>query len=133
MKKKNLGLQIIAMLSVFILAVLILSKAFIAAGERSREASKLSYAVTLASDGADVFLSAKDEEEMFAVLNEENNAVQNKGIDVYYDDDLKADRNGSFRMEIRTKEGGGFIEADIMVYHGDELIYSLNTGKEAEE
>ena len=54
----------IVILAVFIMSISILSKAFVMAKSRSSEAARLSDAVTLASNAADVFLACDDEKEM---------------------------------------------------------------------
>ncbi len=134
MKKRSnlsLGIEIIAILAVFIMSITILSKAFVTARGKSVSAARLSDAVTLASNGADVFLSCEDDKEIYEVLNENGNAQLKEDVSVFYDDDLKADPNGLFRMDIISRENGDFIDADIIVYYNEEEIYRINTGKGA--
>ena len=135
MKKKsslNLGIEIVAILAVFIMSISILSKAFVSARTKSVDAAVLSDAVTLASNGADVFLSCVDEEEICRILNENGNAQLRDKVSVCYDNDLKADASGAFRMDIITEENDGFVDARIIVYHHDELIYEITTGRQVE-
>ena len=127
--KKNLGLEIVAILAIFIMSISILSKAFVIARERSVDAARLSDAVTLASNGADVFLSCENDEEIFEIFNEKGSAKLSDHVTAYFDDDLKADPDGTFCMKIITEENGDFIDADIVIYYRDMELYRINTGK----
>ena len=130
-RKSDLGIGIIVILAVFIMAISVLSRAFVLAKERSREAARLSDAVTLASNCADVFLACGDEEELYGILNEDGNVVKDGSLKVSYDDDLKPMKDGAFTVVISEKEEADFIEADIRVYYGEEEIYAIRTGKGA--
>ena len=130
-RKNNLGLEIVAILAVFIMSISILSKAFVSARSKSVDASRLSDAVTLASNGADVFLSCEDDRQIYEIFNENGNAKLGDDVTAYFDDDLKADPDGTFRMDILTKENGDFIDADIVIYYRDVELYRINTGKGA--
>ena len=127
------GIGIVAMLAVFIMSISILSKAFVTAREKSLEAARLSDAVSLASNGADVFLSCRDDKEIYEILNENGNAVLGDDVSAWYGDDLRPEKGGKFRMDILSKENGDFIDADIMVYYDDVKIYEISTGRGAEE
>ncbi|MBQ6335384.1 MAG: hypothetical protein IJI46_09975 [Erysipelotrichaceae bacterium] len=133
MNRKNLGVEIIVILAVFIMSISILSKAFVMAKSRSSEAARLSDAVTLASNAADVFLACDDEKEMLKVLNENGNAELKDGLNVYYDNDLRPAVSGAFKVVIDQKDEGDFTKAYISIFYGEEEIYAIETGKEAKK
>ena len=134
-EKKDLGFRIemILMLVIFIGVILVLTRVFSLAELQSRRADHLTDAVILASNGAEVFRSAEDEEEICAILNENGNAVKEDKVRVYYNDELHPESSGSYCLEIGSEKEDGFINAEIAVYYQDELIYELNTGKTDEE
>ena len=125
----KLGTEIIVILAVFILAISVLTKAFVLAEQRSSKAAVLSDAVSLASNCADVFLASKDDEEIYRILNESDNAEKGEDLKVFYDEDLKASKQGKFTVILHEEEKDGFITADISVFYADELIYEISTGK----
>ena len=132
MKKedKNLGVEIIMILCVLIASILLLSKAFTLAASTSKKASRLSDAVTLASDCADVYLSSDTIQEVYAILNKENNATFSDRLSVFYDEDLKASFDGPFKVVIETNKQGNFETAQIAVFYKEEAVYTIETGKE---
>lgn len=129
-KFRNLsfGLQIILMLLTVVLSISVMVRAFVSAKVRSDEARILSDAITLASNGAEVFRSSLDENEIYRALNENNNAILADEIIVLYNEDLEPDQNGNLVMAIALNEEKDFTKAEIKVYYYDKEVYSLSTG-----
>ncbi len=116
------------MLVISVLAITILANAFSKSDLNSRKAKRLSDAVTLAASGAEAFLASESEEELFAVLNESDNAEKAEMITACYDDELKPSAEGKMRLCILWKENGDFVNGTISVYYVNEEVYSLETG-----
>ena len=129
MKKKNLGIEIIVILLVFIFSISILTRAFVLADSRGKKAARLSDAVTLASNCADVWLSFEEKEEVYKILNEKDNCENNEKLTAYYDDDLRPSANGPFKAVIEEEKEDKYINAVITIFYNEEEIYVIETGK----
>ena len=129
MKKKNLGIEIIVILLVFIFSISILTRAFVLADSRGKKAARLSDAVTLASNCADVWLSFEEKEEVYKILNEKDNCENNEKLTAYYDDDLRPSVNGPFKAVIEEEKEDKYISAIITIFYNEEEIYVIETGK----
>ena len=132
-KRENLGIEIIVILSVFIVSILVLSKTFVSARVRSLSAARLSDAVTLASNVADVYLSSDDETKILEVFKDAGPDKENDTLSFSFDEDLKPAENGSFIAQIKTSKEGDFEMADIFILYQGEEIYSIKTGKEVRQ
>ena len=122
-------IEIVLMLAVSVLAITVLANAFSRAKLHSRNAGRLSDAVTLAASGAECFLASGDIEELTATLNEAGNASQEgSSVIASYDADLRPKAEGNVRMVIDWDEQGSFVNALITVYFDNEEIYSIETG-----
>ena len=129
MKKKNLGIEIIVILLVFIFSISILSRAFVLADSRGKKAARLSDAVTLASNCADVWLSYEEKEDVYQILNEKENCELNDALTAYYDDDLRPFKDGPFKAVIEEEKEDKYIGAVITIFYNEEEIYVIETGK----
>lgn len=132
-KRENLGIEIIVILSVFIVSILVLSKTFVSARVRSLSAARLSDAVTLASNVADVYLSSEDETKILEIFKDAGPDQGNDTLSFSFDEDLKPAENGSFIAQIKTSKEGDFETADIFILYQGEKIYSIKTGKEVRQ
>ena len=127
-KSISFYIEVVVMLAISVLAIALLAGAFSRSDLHSRNAKRLSDAVTLAASGAESFLAAKDEDELFAVLNEADNASRAEGVTALYNDSLEPDANGLMKMVIEWDEQDGFANGTVTVYYNDEKIYDLETG-----
>ena len=118
------------MLVISVLVISVCAAAFSKSGTYSRNAKRLSDAVTLAASGAEVFLAAQTQEEMLSILNEADNASAGEAdeITARYNDNLEPAADGNMEMVIDWDESDGFAHGTITVYYGNEKIYDLETG-----
>ena len=126
---RNLGIEIIVILVAFIFSILILSRFFVNAKNRSLEAAHLSDAVTLASNCADVFLATKDLEELNKVLADNNGNIKGKTLTVCFDENLRPAKEGAYQAKITLSEENEFAKAQIDMFYLDGMIYSIHTGR----
>jgi len=126
----NLGLmiEIMGMLIFFIVLIQILTGVFARSEAESIKAKRLSKAVILASNSAEVFMSSDSLEQMFEILNQSDNARLNEKLEITYDEQLKPDADGKMLVEIIPQEEEDFIHVQISILYDGELIYELQTG-----
>ncbi len=125
-------IEIVIMLVITVLVISVCAAAFSRAESHSRSAKRLSDAVTLAASGAEVFLASDSKEEMYAVLNEADNASLGEEVIALYDDDLSPSAEGKMKMVISWEETGGFVKGTVSIFYDGEKIYDLETGSAKE-
>ena len=120
---------------VFAAVLLISVRVFAAAHRESTEATALSDAVSLAKNAAEAVSASASEEDLYMLLNENENAEQQDGaVLAWYDKDLLPNRESAcYRVSVtwNTEEtgGGSLAESQITVYSADSetALYSLDT------
>ena len=130
MKRNNrtFMIELLAMLVVFVFVILVMSRVYARSLAQAQEAKRLNDAVVLASNAAEVFLSAQEEEEIRDILNEKDNAVYEEDVIAYYNEDLMPDRSGKMKVVIHSEKKNDFIYGTIRVYYEDREVYELQTG-----
>ncbi|MBR0462554.1 MAG: hypothetical protein IJJ00_07575 [Erysipelotrichaceae bacterium] len=110
----------------FIAVILVLSQMFGRSINVSLEAKRLNDAVILSGNTAEVFKSCKDKDDLDAFLKEEFN-LETEGEDrvIYFNDDLKADKNGDYKIVLKIVKDDELKEALIKAYYKGEEIYDL--------
>ena len=128
-KKRDLSfrVEVMIMLAVFIVVISVLTRLFALAETESRKARHLSDAVILAANGAEVFMAAEDDEEIYAILNEAGNAAGPLAFS--YSAQREPQAEGPFCLQLQTSEKDGFREALLQVSYEGETIYELTTGR----
>ncbi len=128
-KRSGFYLEVILMLAVSIFVIQILSSAFAASYRRSRQASRLSAAVTLAANGAELCASAKSGEELCRLLSGADARLEGDVVTAFFDEDLNMDPAGAMQMRIEWKEDEKeFADIVIDILCNGETVYTLDTG-----
>ena len=142
MKKQHITgfyVETLLLIVVFIAILLVLTQIFGLSKLRSGEAERLTNAVTLAGNAAEVFAEAESPEELAALLNENGNAAlmsDTAGVTARYGRDMAPDPEGSLTVEIYwLEEPDGFVEARIRVLSEGvkEPVYTLQTASYRQE
>lgn len=136
-------IELVVMLVISVLVITVAAAAFARSDIHSRDAKRLSDAVTLAASGAECFLAADNSDDLLDMLNEADNAYsvspssdQEKAdsaepfdmVFAAYNDDLEPSSDGNMKMAITWMEQDGFATATVTVSYKDSEIYSLETG-----
>lgn len=140
MKKQQLTsfyLEALLLVAVFVAVILVLTGVFGAARAQSVKAQRLTQAVTLASNAAEI-VSLSDSPEQAASLLDKDGSVrlQNGRIEASYaaDGSPCPDGSGALLMTVTwepAKEDGAFVLSRISVYAEDREspIYTLETAR----
>ena len=137
--------ETLLLILVFIAIILVLTSIFGMAKAQSREARLLTNAVTLAGNAAEAVSASGSEEELLALLDERDNAVEMPdavGVIASYDADMSPDPKGKLHLHVtwlpEKAEAGTMVRSTILAYWADqpEPVYRLDTAvflKEAEQ
>ena len=111
----------------FIAVILVLSQMFGRSINVSLEAKRLNDAVILSGNTAEVFKSCKDKDDLDAFLKEEFN-LEKDGEEriIRFNDELKADVNGDYKIVLKIVKDEELKEALIKAYYKGEEIYDLD-------
>lgn len=132
-------LETVIMIIIFVLIILVLTRAFGEAKLESTEAARLTNAVCLAQNAAEALEASDDENELMDLLNEAENASWNEGspvtsLRVFYDRDMNPSAEGDTWMDVTwepdERDAGTFVKSSITVYDSlhKEPVYHIDTG-----
>ena len=119
-----LEIELLIMIIIFLVCMAIMSKAFVMARGKASDASRLSKAVSMSADVAEVFLSSDDMDEMTQILEKENMSKENNSF-TFIEDGLE--------LRYNEKNEAGMRKAEITVTYQNNEIYTLSTAKKGEK
>lgn len=124
-------LEMLVLIVVFAGVILTLTRIFVLSKEESRQAQVLTRAVRLAENAAELVGAARSQEELLAMLDENENAgpLDEGSLRARYDEDMSPKKSGEFWVDLTWEESQGLVESDITVYwmYGGEPVYTLHT------
>ena len=128
-------LEALLLIVVFIGMILVLTRIFGLGKSESGRAELLTNAVTLAGNAAEAASVSTDLEELFGILNENENAVVTdpSSLSVRYTRNMQADPNGPIEVAIgwypEESDSGALVTVPISVFYHDQEtpVYSLET------
>ena len=129
-------LETLLLIVVLIAMILVLTQVFGLAQRQSTQAQRLTDAVALAGNAAEAVSASDSEEELFQLLNENENAVRMKdpaGVTAAFGKTLQPDPAGSYHVEVswypEETQNGVMIHSVILVRfdNAEEPIYRLET------
>ena len=130
-RERNTGfyLEAIVILLVFILVIHTLVRVYAGSRSASQDAQRLTDAVILASNGAELVLASDTPDKLMEFLKEGNPKQENSVITVHFDDTLELAPDGEHELVIDWQETeADFVHAVITVYHRGTEVYTLTTG-----
>ncbi|MBR6114891.1 MAG: hypothetical protein IKQ10_06855 [Oscillospiraceae bacterium] len=129
-------IETLVLILVFVSIILVLTGVFSLSKRDSREARRLTNAVTLSQSAAEAVSASGSEDELFALLDRGGNAVRMtgaSGVTAFYDTDMRPDPQGALRVEVTWQPemtGTGTIVRSVILarYSGEEEpVYRLET------
>lgn len=123
-------IEVIVMLLVFMIVIQTLVRVFASSRRSAFEAERLSDAVTLASNCAEIVLASDSAEEVAEVLQDAGAKGNETVISARFDDNLEMNPEGKMEVLIDwQKKEEDFSHAVITVSYSGEQLYELTTGK----
>ena len=135
-QKQNFGfyMETIIMLLVFMVAIPNIVRVFTASYGTSRNAERLTDAVILASNGAELVLASHSPEEIMTVLEDAGPKLEDTVITAHFDDNLEMSKDGPIEMKIDWQETeADFAHTVITISYSGKELYELETGRYLEE
>ena len=131
-------LETLLLIAVFAGVIMILTRVFAVCGQQSVQAKHYTAAVSLAENTAELFSASDSADNLFALLNENDNAQvkiaqTHTVISAAYDEQIQPQPNGIYRMQFnwtpQVGDTGTMVSGEISVFYGEQEqpLYTLNT------
>ena len=130
--------ETLLLITVFVSVIMILTRVFAVCGQRSTQAEHYTQAVSLAENTAEICAASDSAQQLFALLNEADNAQLEAQQDASlltasYDAQLAPQKDGIYHIKLQwipeKGEVGTMVSASIAVFYDqqEQPLYTLET------